>query len=166
MIKRHLKLHPFFRTTAGLQDNVSKAEDIYLNSLNEMYNYCKVRKLSHLWIFLYVNWYARDKWVLWSRSSKPNHVPRLRTTMMAEAHFRVLKVKFLKDCVKCRLDLLAHIITNDVELWYVDKLQRASAVVGYYPHPAWETRFNRTWKRLAERVEMNDFSGHPWLTDY
>ena len=62
--------------------------------------------------------YCEDKWAKWARAACPTAIATLRTTMIAESHFRVLKGKFLRSPKGARLDHVVHITAVDVNDWY------------------------------------------------
>ncbi len=79
-----------------------------------MYTFCKRRGLTEVWAYMWMSWYSPSMWSLWARSSKGNILPRLRTTMTAESHWRHLKHTFLGFMHRPRLDQTVHTMINDV----------------------------------------------------
>ncbi|TYJ58812.1 hypothetical protein B9479_000244 [Cryptococcus floricola] len=78
-------------------------------------------KAPTLWAYLYVNWLAPDRWVLWARSSFGDCMPLRNTSMIAESFFAVLK---LEDCLgktRARLDDVGYVLNTCVVPQYLRK---------------------------------------------
>ena len=141
-----------------------KAEAIYITSLSEMYNFCKAFDLWHVWVYMYVHWYSRAQWKLWARAGNPSTVPEFRTTMMAEAHFKILKYMFLKGVHSSRLDKLTYILLNNVESWYFSRLSDALAETVDVDKPEWEKTFNHDWREAVKAIKLGNISDQ-WVTE-
>ena len=80
MMERHFCAHPLIPGYSA-----PTPEHIKTWAVKQAYDFCIQRDLPNLWAYLWVNWYRRGRWELWARSSNPNEIPRLKTTMMVEA---------------------------------------------------------------------------------
>ncbi|KAJ7210775.1 hypothetical protein GGX14DRAFT_363219, partial [Mycena pura] len=78
-------------------------------AVRDSYTYCYENDLPELWAYLWENWYRPGRWELWARSTH-DEIPRLKTTMMVESHWRRIKRDFLHHFHKPRLDLLVWIL--------------------------------------------------------
>jgi hypothetical protein len=83
-------------------------EDIHYQSTNEMYSYCRTEGLQDTWAYLYRNWYTRTSYNRWAKSAINSMVPIGKTTMMIEAHWKVLKRTHLYHYNRARLDLVTY----------------------------------------------------------
>ena len=92
MIEKHLHQHPFIPTPEGLYFT---STEIYEKAVKEMYEFCKNNSLVALWSYLWSEWYNEKRWPLWARSACENKVSVLRTTMIVEGHWKVIKRDFL-----------------------------------------------------------------------
>jgi hypothetical protein len=63
-------------------------EKIRNKHLKIMINFCLEKGLFDSLGYLYYEWFAREQFFLWARSSKEDIVCRYRTSMFAESHFR------------------------------------------------------------------------------
>ncbi|KAL0056633.1 hypothetical protein AAF712_016760, partial [Marasmius tenuissimus] len=89
------------------------AEQIYQGAVEEMYQFCFEHDLSQVWAYLWNRWYSPKQWVLWARSAD-EAIPRLKTTMIVESLWRVIKHDELGQFHRPRLDLVMHIIVHQV----------------------------------------------------
>ncbi|KAK9357301.1 hypothetical protein V1504DRAFT_472177 [Lipomyces starkeyi] len=76
-----------------------------------MYTWCKARGYYRLWAYLYVNWYCEEQWKLWERAADPAEIPIVKTTMIAESHWRTLKHDYFHRFNRPRVDLVVWILT-------------------------------------------------------
>jgi hypothetical protein len=85
-------------------------EAIRRRSAEEMYSYCRDNSLQDTWAYLYRNWYTKTSYDRWAKSGVANKLPIGKTTMMIEAHWKVLKRTHLYHYNRARLDLVTFII--------------------------------------------------------
>lgn len=131
MIERHYCAHPLI--PRGITH--SNASDIWQESAKELYEYCYERDLIDLWVYFVDHWYRSDRWYLWARSSFQSLLPMGKTTMMIEAHWKVLKRNHLYYYHRARLDTLVWVISTK-----------------HFPQQMYK------WARLiARRIEASDW---------
>ena len=84
MINRHYNAHPWiplgtvFRTT----------DQIYRDSVRELYEFCESGNLIDLWAYLIDDWYDQTGGIC---GHVVPHSSHRKTTMMIESHWKVLK---------------------------------------------------------------------------
>ena len=86
------------------------ADAIYRHCVYEMYQFCREHDLADAWVYLYKSWYRPAAWRTWARSSVPDRIALSATTMLIEAHWKVLKCNHLYQFNRARLDLLVYVI--------------------------------------------------------
>jgi hypothetical protein len=148
----HICQHPFFHER--LQNESWTAEKIRANAVQDLYLFCEQRGLREAWAYLWANWYSPQRWKLWARSSSPEILSRLRTTMGTENFWRQLKGNQLKDIPRPRLDQLVYILINDVTRDYYVRLAQRSKSWGAgtsKPLSPFQTYFKTCWKKLEGR---------------
>ncbi|KAJ3751280.1 hypothetical protein DFH05DRAFT_1385646 [Lentinula detonsa] len=79
-----------------------------------MYMFCWQQGLREVWGYMWACWYCPQMWKLWARSSSDHILSRLRTTMGAENHFKLLKHEHLHHLVHPRLDQLSYKLIYEV----------------------------------------------------
>jgi hypothetical protein len=79
MVERHYCAHPDIPGMAR-----PDARGIRMWAVRQIYEYCKKHDLRDLWAYLWGNWYRKNRWELWARSSCPE-IPRLKTNMICES---------------------------------------------------------------------------------
>lgn len=106
-ITYHFHLHPLIPddTNQLLSD-----DEIWLLSVREMYDLCVLHDLKNVWAYMWTNWYQKNHWVLWARAADPEKICLFKTTMLVEAHWKVIKRDFLPKFFRPRLDLVIFII--------------------------------------------------------
>ncbi|ORX54575.1 hypothetical protein DM01DRAFT_1279332, partial [Hesseltinella vesiculosa] len=119
----------------------------------QVYEFCRSRNLVFVWVYLYSNWYTRDQWTLWARSAR-NAIPAGKTTMMIEAHWRVLKRVHLHHINRPRLDYLVYIIISRQCGRLIRSFNQKIATRQVLPE--WEGQFRNEWKDLMSRPVQNN----------
>ena len=71
------------------------SHDIWLLSVREMHEFCVDHNLKNVWAYLWTNWYQNNTWMLWARAA--NSEKLFKTTMLIEAHWKVIKRDFLQN---------------------------------------------------------------------
>lgn len=89
------------------------SHDIRRDAVSEMYWHCHRNNLADVWAYLWNNWYARDRWSLWARSSHSTCISNHRTTMMVEALWRDLKRLVLRNFNRPRVDLALYALIRE-----------------------------------------------------
>ncbi|KAF7349473.1 SWIM-type domain-containing protein [Mycena sanguinolenta] len=141
-MENHLNAHPLIPgfchpSPAGIREWAVK----------QMYTYCFENDLPEAWAYLWENWYRRGRWELWARSEHPQ-IPRLKTTMMVESHWRRIKRDFLHHFHKPRLDLLVWILVTKLAPRYYRRLELMMVDTGRHRElPSWRKDFKSEWKR-------------------
>ncbi|KAF8238522.1 hypothetical protein L208DRAFT_1207351, partial [Tricholoma matsutake] len=146
----HLHLHPQIPA-----DDESKtrwtSEEIYHRAIKEMYKFCFQNDLSQAWAYLWNRWYNPKQWPLWARSAD-SAIYVLKTTMIVESFWHNLKHRNLQEFNRPRLDLVTHIMLDDVlprvrrTLDYVMDLQQ----IGRPKQLAsWQVDFHADWINMS-----------------
>ncbi|KAL2620191.1 hypothetical protein R1flu_000396 [Riccia fluitans] len=107
---KHYDLNPLVPTHEGVYLSM---EQVHSVATNEAYSWCKERNLSHLWAYLWNEWYRLDRWALFSRAAKPI-LCFGKTTYIIESHWRGQKYDYNYSFNRPRLDKLVHIIASRV----------------------------------------------------
>ena len=71
------------------------AEEIWKESVYEMYEFCFANDLRNVWAYLWTNWYKKEIWILWARSAIQEKICIFCTTMLSESHWKVIKRDYL-----------------------------------------------------------------------
>ncbi|KAJ3745580.1 hypothetical protein DFH05DRAFT_1396638, partial [Lentinula detonsa] len=125
-------------------------EGIYNWAVKRMYTFCVQHDLRELWAYLWGNWYRPERWRLWSRAPSPE-IPRLRTTMINESHWRHIKHGFLHYFHKPRIDLLIWILITKLTPTFERKLENLTVDKGrYHGLASWRKTFKREWRKLEK----------------
>jgi hypothetical protein len=134
-------------------------EAIRHRSAEEMYVYCRNNNLQDTWAYLYRNWYTKTAYDRWAKSGVANKLPIGKTTMMIEAHWKVLKRTHLYHYNRARLDLVTFVI---LQHYYKKlKVKYQSMVVYRSETSTFESRFMKEW--IKGRVA--EVSGTMYSTD-
>ncbi|KAJ7661459.1 hypothetical protein DFH06DRAFT_1268903 [Mycena polygramma] len=145
MMERHLNAHPLIPGYSH-----PSPEGIREWAVKQMYTFCVNNDLPEVWAYLWENWYRRGRWELWARAEHPE-IPRLKTTMMVESHWRRIKRDFLHHFHKPRLDLLVWILVTKLAPRYYRRLDIMLGDTGRYRElPSWRKDFKAEWKRCRE----------------
>ncbi|ORX61368.1 hypothetical protein DM01DRAFT_1404181 [Hesseltinella vesiculosa] len=154
MVQKHSDLHHFvpLNLLTGTSRTFSPSEIHQLVAL-QVYEFCRSRNLVFVWVYLYSNWYTRDQWTLWARSAR-NAIPAGKTTMMIEAHWRVLKRVHLHHINRPRLDYLVYIIISRQCGRLIRSFNQKIATRQVLPE--WEGQFRNEWKDLMSRPVQNN----------
>jgi len=121
LLAKHFCLHPLLPERHGQTRN---SEQIYRDSVYEMYLHCKNNHLHEVWAYLWTNWYTPDKWKLWARSAHPHAIPRKRTTMVVEAMWRNFKRLVLYLYNRPRVDFATYALVTQALPGYRHKVVR------------------------------------------
>ena len=119
-------------------------EQIWQNSVKEMYEYCRQNNLPRVWIYIWEEYYTWSSWILWARSVADEINP-LRTTMTVESHWRVIKHDYLHHFNHPRLDLLIHILIQKVIPRQIDRLY---LLLYDREITSWRKELKCEWKKL------------------
>ncbi|KAJ7048676.1 hypothetical protein C8F01DRAFT_1276477 [Mycena amicta] len=106
-----------------------------------------------VWAYLWENWYRLGRWELWARSAHPT-IPRLRTTMICESHWRHIKEDYLYQFHSPRLDLLVWVLVTKLCPKYYQKLDDLITTTGRMrlaDLPSWRQSFKHDWRALETR---------------
>ena len=121
LLSKHFCLHPLLPERHGQSRG---SDDIYSDSVHEMYRHCRNNQLREVWAYLWTNWYSPDKWELWARSAYPHAIPRKRTTMVVEAMWRNFKRLVLHLYNRPRVDFAAYALVTQALPLYRYKVTR------------------------------------------
>ncbi|KAJ7211663.1 hypothetical protein GGX14DRAFT_564879 [Mycena pura] len=102
--------------------SIPTAEGIKYWAVKQIFDFCLEHDLREAWAYLWENWYRDGEWQRWTRSSHAA-IPRLRTTMICESHWRHIKHDFLHQFHSPRVDLLIWILVKKLAPTYYRKLE-------------------------------------------
>ncbi|EXX62072.1 hypothetical protein RirG_165060 [Rhizophagus irregularis DAOM 197198w] len=60
---------------------ITNADEIWKECVKEMIEFCKENELLQLWVYLWREWYSKEKWNLWARAANKN-ISHIKTTMI------------------------------------------------------------------------------------
>lgn len=103
--------------------SLRSAETIHRECASEMYAWCRENNYYRLWAYLFVNWYKLNQWDLWARSTCPDEIPVLRTTMIVESHWRRIKRDFLYRFNRPRIDVVVWTLLTRTIPQGIDKMK-------------------------------------------
>lgn len=92
LVSGHFNVHAAFLPPSG--SHPQTARDVYLKCIREAYEWCYSRNLPRVWAYLFSNWYRPNRWTLWARSAS-EEIPVLKTSMIVESHWRLIKHDYL-----------------------------------------------------------------------
>jgi len=92
MIVYHFHLHPMIPND---QNQYFTVDEIWFTSVQEMYQFCVQKDLRNVWAYMWTNWYQKSTWRLWARSASSDKMGLYKTTMLVEAHWKVIKQDYL-----------------------------------------------------------------------
>ncbi|SAL96433.1 hypothetical protein [Absidia glauca] len=131
-------------------------DQIRYKNAREMYDYCVSNNLRDVWVYMYRNWYTRVQYNRWARSAVSGKVPMGKTTMMIEAHWKVLKKCHLYHYNRARLDLLVYAILQQYYRKLTMKYQ--AAVVFRQETTTFEKRFHEEWRKgIRAQISGTDY---------
>ncbi|KAF8879755.1 hypothetical protein CPB84DRAFT_1714242, partial [Gymnopilus junonius] len=116
LMECHFCAHPFIPGYSA-----PTPEGIKAWAVKQAYEFCVHHELPNLWAYLWENWYRRGRWELWARCGNPEAIPRLKTTMIVEAHWRHIKEDYLHHFSFPRLDLLVWVLVTKLVPSYYRK---------------------------------------------
>ena len=145
-ITRHYCMHPIFYNDKMFgelrQTAVQEIQNLLLPSQKELNNY------------LMKNWYNENDFMTWGYRSLENGIPTTRTTMVVEAHWRVLKTRFLALHNRPRLEYVVHILNTQVIPKYIRDYDLYSQGI---KRGEWWSRFTKDWKSLSSQSVQNHY---------
>ncbi|KAJ7197581.1 hypothetical protein GGX14DRAFT_374847 [Mycena pura] len=160
MMKPHAFAHPLIPGYC----HPSK-EGIKYWAVKQAYDYCVEHDLREVWAYLWRNWYRSGRWELWARSAHPT-IPRLRTTMICESHWRRIKHDFLHHFHSPRVDLLVWILVTKLAPTYYRKLDNLLIDTGRYRELMfWRKTFKAEWRKAETRDVNEDREDHVYRPD-
>ena len=147
-ITEHYCMHPIFppgiplpllrlRAISEIQALLSRSED------NCMLNY------------LMENWYNEENFYLWGYRDVQNGIPSTRTTMLVEAHWRVLKRRFLISYSYPRMDFVTHVINTQMIPKYIEDYR---LYINGLKKGDWWKQFSKAWKDLSSSATNNNYN--------
>ncbi|KAH8985839.1 hypothetical protein EDB86DRAFT_2832928 [Lactarius hatsudake] len=145
MMERHFCAHPLIPGYSA-----PTPEGIKAWAVKQMYSLCVRHDLPNLWAYLWENWYRRGRWELWARSGEPREIPRLKTTMFVEGHWRRVKEDYLQHFSLPRVDLLAWVLVTKLAPTYYRKLDVVLNNIGRFCElPQWRRDFKFEWNKAT-----------------
>ncbi|CAD6983061.1 unnamed protein product [Tilletia controversa] len=149
---RHYNAHPLFPSISGAS---MTAEQLRVQAATEAYQFCKAKGWARVWAYLWTNWYRSDEWKLWARSASPT-IPVLKTTMICESHWRVVKHDYLHNFARPRIDHVAHIIRTRLIPHMVRRLQALLQGQTRMVTPSWKRELVTAWREAEQRDTVSD----------
>ncbi|SAL95028.1 hypothetical protein [Absidia glauca] len=124
---------------------------IHQDSTSQMYEYCLEHNLRHARAYLYRNWYTCIHYKRWAESGVDSMIPIGKTTVLIEAHWKVMKRTHLYHYNCACLDLLTYVV---LEHYYRKlKMKYQSTVVHRQKTTLFEKTFIAQWHQ-ADRAEV------------
>ncbi|KAJ7223374.1 hypothetical protein GGX14DRAFT_310039, partial [Mycena pura] len=126
------------------------ATAIHYWAVKQIYEFCVEHAYPGLFAYLWENWYRSGRWELWARSAHPT-IPRLRTTMICESHWRLIKHDYLPHFHSPRLDLLAYVLVQKLTPHYYEKFTDFVTISNrsrLEDLPCWRKPFKKLWRDL------------------
>ena len=155
---RHYNSHPLIPDQNG---SFRSGKTIHRESASEMYNWCRSRNYFRLWAYLWINWYCPGQWELWARAANAKEIPKLKTTMIVESHWRRIKHDYLHRFNRPRIDLVVWVLTQRVIPDAITRMGKLLDKGNLTVMASWRKAFKREWKKLATReCDTN------WLVKY
>ena len=109
MFCRHYSSHTLIPDQNGsFRSNTT----MHRESASKVYSWCRSRNYLRLWAYLWINWYCSGQSELWARSANPREIPKLKTTMAVESHWRRIKHDYLHRFNRPRVDLFVWVLTR------------------------------------------------------
>ncbi|KAG2222715.1 hypothetical protein INT45_011203 [Circinella minor] len=149
MVTKHFHMHPLI----DVPGHRTPAQ-IYIGAAREIYLFCNQRGYIDTWVYLFNEWYNPRAWKTWTRCTAGDRIPMAKTTMLIEAHWKVLKRNHLYHYNRARLNLLVYVIMDRYfpDLRY--KFNR-DTVIGSHA-TRWANEFTKEWNRLVGREEKSN----------
>ena len=145
MICKHFNAHPLIPDELGCYRT---ADLIHRESATQAYRWCRSHNYYRLWAYLWKNWYCFPQWKLWARSCNESEIPRLKTTMIVESHWRKLKHDYLHRFNRPRIDLVVWIILDRVVPDSIAQLEALRGGNRRQGSASWRKTFKRQWDDL------------------
>ena len=126
----------------------TNADQVWKECVEKMIQFCKNNNLLQLWVYLWKEWYSKEKWILWARAANEK-ISHIKTTMIVESHWRHIKHDYLYKFHRPRVDHLCFILVKKVinqQLYRIRLLQQ-----GRYSVP-WRKEFKKEWKQHEKKT--------------
>ncbi|KAE8233193.1 hypothetical protein CF326_g1770 [Tilletia indica] len=151
-ISRHFNLHSLFPTLSGAQ---LTAEQLRVQAATEAYQHCHAKGWARVWAYLWANWYRREDWERWARSACAESVPVLKTTMICESHWRVVKHDYLHRFARPRIDHVTHIIRTRLVPQLCARVGALLSGNTRMAMPSWRRAFVVEWRKREDTDEVS-----------
>jgi SWIM zinc finger len=152
----HFHQHPEIPFDA--QGTHLSASEIHEGAVFDMYEYCRQHDLSQVWAYMWNCWYNPTQWLLWARSAALG-IPRLKTTMVSESQWKVIKHNDLTMFNRPRLDLVIHVLINRlsprVHVTLADVLGMRRQARAASPND-WQQDFQAEWLDMSKPDELRN----------
>lgn len=156
LFSRHFCQHPLL--PERLEDSGWSKEKIRRTAVMEMYEFCFTRGLREVWGYMWTSWYCPKMWKLWARSSSPNQLSRIRTTLNVENFWKQLKHENLHHLLNPRIDHLVWILIHEVLPAYfhrVTHLEATSRLGRSRALTPFQIAFKANWKKLSQKAILS-----------
>ncbi|CAG8797972.1 20949_t:CDS:2, partial [Gigaspora margarita] len=108
LVTKHFNQHPYIPADDMQYYSPNQIHEV---AIREIYTYCKDNDLKWVWSYLWVEWYSSLKWSTWVQSAK-KEISVLKTTMIMESHWRLIKHNYINKFNKPHVDLLVWILVE------------------------------------------------------
>ncbi|CAG8764527.1 15606_t:CDS:2, partial [Gigaspora rosea] len=148
LVTKHFNQHPYIPA-----DDMQyySPDQIREAAIKEIYTYCKNNNLKWVWSYLWVEWYSSSKWPTWAQSAK-KEVSVLKTTMIVESHWRLIKHNYINKFNKPCVDLLVWILAERLLPRYIIKIRDLESNHKSRTIASWRPAFKRDWKTCSKKV--------------
>lgn len=145
LVDKHFNLHSFIPDGNGY---FLSPKEVYGTAVTEMYNYCYSRDWFRVWAYMWTNWYRPQAWKLWARSANADKIPVLRTTMISESHWCVIKHDCLHQFNPPRIDLVVWVLDRFAIPRAMSKLTNNIEGNPRLGRSSWRKAFKREFTKL------------------
>jgi MULE transposase domain len=150
LLVKHFHQHPLIPSSSDQQHHTNTS--IREIAVKEMYGYCKDNDLRWTWAYLWVEWYSMQRWREWARSSK-SEISVLKTTMIVESHWRLIKRDYLYTFNKPRVDLLVWVLLSRLIPRCLAKYRQ---VFCSRQRASWREDFKKIWRGCKNRARNDN----------
>ena len=147
VLTSHYCMHPIFCSNAPI-------EEIRNRSVFELYQLLQSDEHKLLLEYLIRNWYSEENFIMWGYRSTRYGTPMARTKMLVEAHWRVLKHRYLSMHKRPRMVFLAHVISAQMIPKYTREYK---LFLNGTKKGSWWKEFVKSWKFLAAESVNNTY---------
>ncbi|KAE8219163.1 hypothetical protein CF319_g7095 [Tilletia indica] len=145
-------MHPLIPFPTGF---TLTSEQLRVKAATETYQHCKNRGWERVWAYLWTNRYRKGEWERWARSACADAIPVLKTTMICESHWRLVKHDYLHRFSRPRIDHVAHIVKTRLVPHVCTRVDALLAGNTRKATSSWKCAFVKLWRKAEERDEVS-----------